>query len=745
MKRGEPQQLRYTARHGQLTAVHAIRDIYDALVELLTNADDSYHSLFVDGRALSDGGPILVEVEPHRRDRSVVRVKDRAAGFEDLISKIANVGERTSRRGDRGFMARGLKDCAALGSVLIETIVDGRIHRAELTSNFELIPWEPSRRGGDLATADDRRRLGISRGNGTVVELRLESRVRIPQLETLRRELPWHYALRDITRTGSSSSVLLRYGDASAEAITSVDPDGQVVYDREHAVPGYPEHRFRFTLTKATSPIEDPGDGRFRRSGILVKGARAIHGCSFLSGDLERDPSSDHYFGRIECAGIDAIAEDWDGRRARGEQHTDENPMFILDPNRREGLNADHPFVKALFQLPRQVLKEQFERDRQEREQQRHAVEAAETTDRLRRLAREASRFMREKLDDLGSVAPGDTVDDRLFNRIGIGISPTFTQIPLGTSKSFLVKVDNRKLDLPSGTEITVDLQGAYGALVMVGEPGTLESDPIDPQLLRASFVVRGERLSRRVRIECQVDGLEPVHADAQVIPAMREDVDVPGGLAFHRKAYTVRHGGRRTLVLRTTSSRSSQSPPRAFVQSAGVAMIRSISSFEPVDGTHLYEATVVVEGRQPSGRTKVIAEAHGRRAYCELLVANRDEEGVALRFRLVDYDLGTNHRAVWDRREPNTLLITTQHESIGRYLGSSAGGYPGQHGAPFRVLLAELIADNVCRRIVEQHARALPNRFDSDKLYLLHNRLMKEFTPIAHRIQLSDPMPDTA
>jgi hypothetical protein len=57
----------------------------------------------------------------------------------------------------------------------------------------------------------------------------------------------------------------------------------------------------------------------------------------------------------------------------------------------------------------------------------------------------------------------------------------------------------------------------------------------------------------------------------------------------------------------------------------------------------------------------------------------------------------------------------------------------------PFRVLLAKLIADNVCRRIVEEHARAQPHQFDSDKIYLLHNRLMKEFTPIAHRIQLAD------
>jgi hypothetical protein len=71
--------------------------------------------------------------------------------------------------------------------------------------------------------------------------------------------------------------------------------------------------------------------------------------------------------------------------------------------------------------------------------------------------------------------------------------------------------------------------------------------------------------------------------------------------------------------------------------------------------------------------------------------------------------------------------------------LGREEDGYPGQHGPAFRVLLAELISDNVCRRIVEEHARVLPHEFDSDKVYVLHNRLMKEFTPIAHRVQLAD------
>jgi hypothetical protein len=170
------------------------------------------------------------------------------------------------------------------------------------------------------------------------------------------------------------------------------------------------------------------------------------------------------------------------------------------------------------------------------------------------------------------------------------------------------------------------------------------------------------------------------------------------------------------------------------------VATLRSRTPLELVPGTTYYQAALVVEGKKLHGKTQVIAETFGMRATCNLSVVAREEEGVDLKFELVPYSLGQNYRAVWDRKEPNKLLITTQHDSVSRYLGSEAEGYPGQHGDAFRVLLAEIISDNVCRRIVEEHAQALPHDFDPDKIYLLHNRLMKEFTPIAHRIQVPEP-----
>jgi hypothetical protein len=231
------------------------------------------------------------------------------------------------------------------------------------------------------------------------------------------------------------------------------------------------------------------------------------------------------------------------------------------------------------------------------------------------------------------------------------------------------------------------------------------------------------------------------VFAEVQVMPAGPIEVDIPGDFSFHRQVYTVRQGTQRTLILRARFNPPPADPPivKLHLADPTVAVVRAHAGFELVPGNTYYEASFRLEGRKLHVKTEVVAESDRRVARCELKVAVRDEEGVDLEFKLVPYSLGQNYRAVWDRKQPNRLLITTQHESIRRYLGREEDGYPGQHGPAFRVLLAELISDNVCRRIVEEHARVLPHEFDSDKVYVLHNRLMKEFTPIAHRVQLAD------
>lgn len=741
MKQGKPEPLELQPRYGQMNAQYSIQDVFDALVELITNADDAYHEIYVDGDRSEDGGTILIEIERHRGSKSsVIAIGDRAKGITDIRATLKKVGDRTSKHGDRGFMGRGLKDCAALGRVVVESIRDNRLRKAEITPEFRFIPYGNER--GTTASAEDRRRLGIPHGNGTRVRLILEPRVSVPLVTKLSNELPWHFALQDITREGGPSRILLKApGMKKPQLVVHVAPAADLVHDEEFPVPGY-SHRARFTLWRAKEPLVDPPDRRFHRSGILVKGGRAIHSSTFFMPDLERDPVSEHYFGLLQCDGIDQLAEEWDSRRARSQTHPAANPILVIDPNRRTGLAENHPFTKALFDSPIQILKSQFEKEREQAKKSQQEVATKETQERLKKLAREASKFMREQLEDLGVTSPTDVVNPKSFVDKGLAIVPSFTQIATGDEKTFLVRVSGR-LGLPLGTVVKPMLsKSAANSLELIGAAVDLAPDPAYEGALRGAFKIRAKEQIGRVQIGCQVDSLDPIFSEVQVVTPGPIDLEIPNNFSFHRQQYTVRPGSKRRLILRTRFDPPPSSPPTPSVRlsSADVATMRSRTAFDLVPGTTYYEAVIEVEGRKLQGLTRVIAAEDGRQAECDLRVVSKEEEGVDLEFKLVSHSLGQNYRAVWDRKQPNRLLITTQHETVNRYLGAEDDSYPGQHSGPFRVLLAELIADNVCRRIVEEHARALPHEFDPDKVYLLHNRLMKEFTPIAHRIQLSNP-----
>ena len=66
MKIGVPIDLHYSDRYFHFLRQHAIKDVFDALVELITNCDDSYHRLYKRQLRSEDGGRILIDILEQR-------------------------------------------------------------------------------------------------------------------------------------------------------------------------------------------------------------------------------------------------------------------------------------------------------------------------------------------------------------------------------------------------------------------------------------------------------------------------------------------------------------------------------------------------------------------------------------------------------------------------------------------------------------------------------------------------------
>jgi hypothetical protein len=109
------------------------------------------------------------------------------------------------------------------------------------------------------------------------------------------------------------------------------------------------------------------------------------------------------------------------------------------------------------------------------------------------------------------------------------------------------------------------------------------------------------------------------------------------------------------------------------------------------------------------------------------------------------------NFRSIWAEHlgKPNLLLISAKHDSIKRYLNydPKTKEWDGDKQPHFRVLLAEIVAESVCRKslTLEAKTRAWEFKFAdlkgddliADAVLAQLQKRIRVFAPVAHSIML--------
>jgi len=734
MKQQAPESLEYTKRHGYMTAQYAVRDIYDALVELITNCDDSYH------RIGNEEGQILIEIKRRHKGKSHVIIRDKAEGIslEEMRKKIKKVGDLTSANGDRGFMARGAKDCAVLGKVTFQSIKDGRYSKCEVLPSMDFVPYSPSER----ATEQIRKHFRIPRGNGTVVTIE-NPNVRIPRHETLVSDLPKIFSLRDIMHKDSGKKIFLRNLNENTrpDKLIYQDPGGKVVIDEKFEVSSYPGAIAQLIIYKANSRLDDPTDKRFRRTGILIKGERAIHAVTLFTREFEYESYAEFYFGKLTCPFIDKLCKEYDERRGSGLLHLDNNPILLIDPNRQAGLMQEHPFTKALFRIPTERLRSLIAKDKKKEREKRAQIENEQTKEQLKKLAKAASKFIQDKIEEFEEFTlKGGMTESKEFTKKGVLIIPDQYTLSIDEVKTFVFRAKKvPEISLEEKVKVTCD----DNSIRILTSEFLLSPSRTSEGILTGSFKVQGAREIETTYLRATYNELPQAEALISVVKSKIEEIEIPDGFAFEKKFYRIREGKKKRLLLRAKypSIIAEDSPIEASSNCDDIVILRPQARLRPIAGTNYAEGYVTIQGRRLGSEGKITAKVHGYIAETKVKVIQADpEEGIPIEIKIRDEDYG-NSRAKWDRPEhPNWLFISARHDSIRRYLGPGPQ-FEGQNSPHFKLLLAEIVSENVTRKILENLEKQAPWDYENlgiEHFYSHHNKFMKQFTPIAHEIQLS-------
>ena len=727
-----------TRRNLHQNAAMAVKDIYDAIIELVTNPDDRYQHLKEAGR-LDGPGEIHIDVARVRKGHRKIVVRDFADGMtaDDMELKLSRIGERVSGleggQRVRGSNSRGAKDVAVLGKVSFESIAeDGRFHQCVITGRLKFTPL-PS----ESVTPSIRKRLGIPRGTGTVVTIKLDKRHTVPQHDNLRQMIPSLVQLRDILRSSDRRIILRDLTKKREHELHASRYEGSRLVKQTFSVPGYPDATAKLTIYRSKTRLETGGPDRFRRGGILIKSKHAVHQATLFDMALASDTHAEWFYGRLVCDFIDDLWNEWDDRFEADLPSTQGNPTIILDPNRKAGLTRGHPFVKSLFGEALKRLRPLVDEERQRSEGQRIELETEATRKRLDKLEKAAMAFMEEHEEIEVSTDPTDPVAGSHFREQGYSLNPPFTKIVMGHSGKYWLHVNQERFPAVEFGE-TIQIR-ALSKEILAPQFATLEKYVRQDGVLQAVFSVKAVAATPATGIQVRV-GPIVVDATLEVVEAETDLYSDVTELKFKRKRYTIPSdtGRKRVQILAPIGQVSGPTRLDVSIDQAGLKVSGECMLVpKPRFGIAVADFSLKTNGATEAGAFNIRASLGP--AVAETMAVVEAPPGAGLSIKIEDIDLGNQRYQLTG----NLLKIAAHHPSLKRYLGTKAEGFEGQEEKHFRVLVGEIVADAVCSETLRNRIRQAPFDWegqDWDAHYAEWSKLMTEFLPIAHEIQVPDP-----
>lgn len=521
---------------------------------------------------------------------------------------------------------------------------------------------------------------------------------------------------------------------------------GSPVLSETFTIADYPDATGEIKIWKHREILRD-NDQRLRSSGILIKGERAIYQCSLLK--YENDEDASYYSGRLICKYIDRLLVEFDERPG---DPLEENPTLIVDPSRKSGLNKFHPFVKLLNKEVEVRLGKLIESDKKEKQEKGKDIANKETRKRLNRLAREADKLWKQEFDS-PDLTDADERNIELAKGRGIYIVPPVFKVAINKEKALTVYMTHsyynskRKVRVQSSSPEILALSQTFH-----GQNHKPKQHPIAEGVFYGTIKVAGRAIgTSTITVRPNKNKFATATGDViQDVVEEGDDHDFSDNLfEFERNTYTIQENSRKSLKIfikksqlkkKTNIVTVDSSDPNVVVRDGGKCTIKPSS--------HNYAlGEISVEGRgttTPKRPAIITAKYAGEIAKTKVRVIEGKNTGGRFDFELTSENLG-GLRARWAdiEHKPNLLKISATHPSISKYFGDEPE-FSGQSEPAGRALLAELITENFCVRILNEEMKERPGGFkfgnglpidDLDTIITNLRKKINKFSVIAHNI----------
>lgn len=501
-------KLQYADRVAIQQADQAIRkDVMRALVEIITNANDSYSRLEQSGETAS--GEMIIEVR-RKHNNSVIRVRDFAEGMTDkrMDRVVGTYGEATSGLKEdqrvRGMWGRGLKDSIfGLGYGHVRSFKGANFYSCSLllkngVPTFDLD--DPIR-----ATTDLREKYGIPQGNGTVIEI-VVSRddVKMPQYNNLRNYLQRHFELRPIMSNPNRRIILRDMASGvkirQENELSYRSPIGEKVLGERLQIEGYPAEA-KLDVYRSNIQLSTRGEeGDYADGGLLVISRDIVISLTMLK--FENDPYAGYFYGSIQCDYLHDLLKN-------------DEPVLTAT---RDGINWTHPFAKTLKLAVEAKLDPLVQAERE------HAIHDEQT-----KLDKKLRRKLDRALHELNTIAvtelreQRDTEKKRIeLPESGMGFFPERMYVQTGQTASLVLRVavsDNGR------TPSTASVISSSSEVIVTTPLVPLKPHKTDPNILEARVRIEGRQVGGEGTVTAylgrnRAQAVVQVHSKKETIPS---------------------------------------------------------------------------------------------------------------------------------------------------------------------------------------------------------------------------------
>lgn len=684
-------------------------NVIRALVELITNADDSYIRLEDEKKPHKGTIEILYEKIGYK---GFFAVRDYAEGMSitDVRESFKKYGAATSglTKGKkvRGYFGQGAKDAlASMENGKICTFNNGNFVECKLFIKNGKPMYEIS--DATPITCKLRNLHGID-GNGTVAYFGVdpEKSGRVPQIKSVHEEIANNYLLRKIMTSPKRKVFLLDKNSGETRSLHYLSPQGREVLSDDFTIKygrygDFPIHiSIRRSEKGELTQIGDDRDGGL----LLVDDQETVLGISLFRYDSE--PLASRLFGEVRIGRFrDLLAEE----------------ETVLSEE-RDGLVVRHPFCKTLIPEIEKYIETKVNEERLRRQKEEQSKIDHEETHRYKKAFDLLNEIAEEEAED--TINLGQNLTDQPEEPAnGFCFYPSSAQITVGKRYAFELRLDTKIVHHGSTIRIS-----CANSKIRVVTPDIKVTAKDGVGILRKYIVVEGIEPNIKGTIRAVV-GHNISQAEVFVVP--EKELLLSEGMVFQPESVTVRPNQARKVYLLVyikmieSGSKIIISSDNAVIHTSKNEIITN--EFDATRNIAKYELDVWGEG---AGQDAIItAEVGPYMALLDARVRSKEEQGEKSRkgmFSAPEFDNDSEplQRTSYSL-ETGKVIIYVNFPSIKYYIGEAC---QYRKTLPAQILIADLVAERCFQEIAKKkvesngvtlRAEAVPDRIQRDSFEL--------------------------